>query len=324
MKKKKEKRSQKKGLPHSGPTEATSAASTWNAFRQQHAALLSIVKKSLICLMLVLLFSGVVSYKINLLSKLPYFDPQNGQGFFWTESAFHYRHFLMIAQGGNIPPVDYEIQYPEGLDTVRYITPVMEHVAGWIYRLLFSNMPPHLFVVYFSIIFSTLSVLAIFWAGRVAWRSHTIAFLCAVIYGFALASLARSAGGGYIREDFALPFIFSSFACFLSCLRQDRPLVSALGSFLLVIALAAWHVTQLYLSIFGAALAAVYFWGPDTGLPRRSLLVFVAFMLAASILIPVLQAKFFVASPAMMLSYALLALSWFGRRGDTPHKTGLV
>lgn len=274
--------------------------------------------------MLVLLFATVVSYKIHLFSKLPYFDPANGQGFFWTESAFHYRHFLMIAHGGIIPPVDYNIQYPEGLDTVHYITPVMEHVAGLIYRWLFSHMPAHLFVVYFSIVFSTLSVLAIFWAAKIAWRSHAIAFFCAVIYGFAPASLARSAAGGFIREDFALPLIFLAFACFLYCLRQDRTLVAALGSCLLVIALAAWHVTQLYLSLFAAALTVAYFLGREQGLPVRSMLVFVAFMLAAAFLLPVLRAKYFVVSPALMLIYALSALTWFGRRRTNSRKPGLI
>ncbi|CAB1062092.1 hypothetical protein D1BOALGB6SA_6868 [Olavius sp. associated proteobacterium Delta 1] len=325
MKKKKEKHIQKNESPPSAPTGAALIGSIGRAFKGDDPGFSPILRKFLIGLMLVLLLAGVASYKIHLLSRLPYFDPQNGQSFFWTESAFHYRHFLMIAQGQKIPAVDHDIQYPEGLDTARYITPVMEHVAGYIYRLFFSNMPPHLFAVYFAMIFSTLSVLAVFLAGNVAWRSNSIAFLCAVIYGFALASLARSAGGGYIREDFALPFIFFSFGCFLSCLRQDRPLVAALGSLLLVIALLAWHVTQLYLSVFAAALAAAYLLGLNENLPRRSMLVFVAFMLAASLLIPVLRAKYFVVSPALMLGYALLALSWISlRRNDSNRSSAMA
>jgi len=308
MKKKKEKRAQKSDPPQPVPAGSTLADSISDAFERLDAGLSPVLKKILISIMLVLLIGGVVSNKLYLLNKLPHFDPKNGHGFFWTESAFHYRHFLMIAQGEAIPAVDYGIQYPEGLDTLRYITPVMEYAAGIIYRLGFSNMPPHLFVVYFNIFFSTLSVLAIFLAGKAAWRSNTIAFLVAVIYGFALASLARSAAGGFIREDFALPFIFFSFACFLDCLQKDRPLVSALGSMLFVIALSAWHVTQLYLSLFAAALTVIYLFGPTKDLPRRSILVFVGFMLAASLLIPVLRAKFFVVSPALMLLYALVAL----------------
>jgi hypothetical protein len=142
-----------------------------------------ILRNALIVLMLALLCVGVVSYKYHLFKKLPFLDEKNGDGFFWTESAFHFRHFLMIAEGKDIPPVDYGIQYPEGLDTVRYITPVMERVTGTLYRLFFSSVPPHLFLPYFSFVFTALSVLAIFLAGKIVWRSNVAAFIAAFFYG---------------------------------------------------------------------------------------------------------------------------------------------
>jgi len=268
-----------------------------------------ILKKAFIVLMLVLLCTGVVSYKHHLFKKLPFLDKQDGDGFFWTESAFHFRHFLMIAEGKDIPQMDRGIQYPEGLDTVRYITPVMERVTGTFYRLFFSSIPPHLFLPYFSFIFTTLSVLAVFLAGKIVWRSNVAAFIAAFFYGFTPASLIRTAGGGFIREDFALPLIFFSFACFMYCLRKDKPLVSAIGSSLLFIALAAWHVTQLYLSLFMLGMTMAYFINRKKILPQKSLVVFVAFMVGASVLLPVLRAKYFVFSPALMLSYGLLAAS---------------
>jgi tetratricopeptide (TPR) repeat protein len=282
-----------------------------------------ILRNALIVLMLALLCVGVVSYKYHLFKKLPFLDEKNGFGFFWTESAFHFRHFLMIAEGKDIPPVDYGIQYPEGLDTVRYITPVMERVTGTLYRLFFSSVPPHLFLPYFSFVFTALSVLAIFLAGKIVWRSNVAAFIAAFFYGLTPASLIRTAGGGFIREDFALPFIFFSFACFMYCLRQDKPLVSAVGSSFLFIALAAWHATQLYLSLFMLGLTAAYFVSKKKILPQKSLAVFVAFMVGASLLLPVLRAKYFIFSPALMLSYGLLAASFVPtlKGGDKPGKT---
>jgi tetratricopeptide (TPR) repeat protein len=268
-----------------------------------------VLKKAFIVLMLAVLCTGVVSYKNHLFKKLPFFDRQDGDGFFWTESAFHFRHFLMIAEGRDIPPIDRGIQYPEGLDTVRYITPVMERVAGTLYRLFFSSTPPHLFLPYFSFVLTTLSVLAVFLTGKIVWRSNLAAFIAAFFYGLTPASLIRTAGGGFIREDFALPLIFFSFACFMYCLRKDKPLVSALGSTFLFIALAAWHVTQLYLSLFMIGMTTAYFINRKKVLPQKSLVVFVAFMVGASILLPVLRAKYFVFSPALMLSYGLLAAS---------------
>ncbi len=310
-----------KSKPQPAPRDKTAwAGRAKEVFNNRTGVFSPILVNVLIGLLLVWVGAGVVSYKIHLLKTLPYFDPVDGRGFFWTESAFHFRHFMMVAEGRAIPAVDYGIQSPEGLDTVRYITPLMERVAGTVYRLFFSERPPHLFAAYFSIIFSTLSVAAVFLAATFAWRSRRVALASALLYGFTLASLARSAGGGFIREDFALPFIFASLACFLDCLRRDRPLPAVLGSMLLVVALAAWHVTQLYLSLFVAALALAYFLQREQGLPRMSLSILVAFLTAAALCLPVLRAKYFIFSPALMLSYALLALVWtFQRRQRKPN-----
>jgi tetratricopeptide (TPR) repeat protein len=269
------------------------------------------LSKALLVLILVLLCAGVVSYKLYLFNKLPFLDLQDGEGFFWTESAFHFRHFLMIAEGKDIPPIDYGIQAPEGLDTVRYITPVMERFAGTLYRTFFSDIAAHLYLPYFSILFSTFSVLAIYLGSKIVWSSNTAAFISALFYGFTPASLIRTSGGGFIREDFALPFIFFSFACLIYCFRKDRPLISAFGSSLLFVALAAWHVTQLYLSLFVVGMAVAYFVNRGEGLPQKSLLVFAAFMVTAAFLLPVLRAKYFILSPALMLTCGLLAALWF-------------
>ncbi len=271
---------------------------------------ISITKKALIVLILALLCAGVVAYKVHLFKQLPFLDPQDGDGFFWTESAFHFRHFLMIAEGNGIPPIDYGIQYPEGLDTARDITLLTERITGSLYRLFFSNMPPHLFVSYFSFLFSTLSVLAIFLAGKIVWGSNIAAFISAFFYGFTPASLMRTAGGGFIREDFALPFIFFGFACFLYCFRKDRPIASGIGSAFLFIALADWHATQLYLSLFMVGMVVAYFVNKREGVPPKSLTIFVAFMVMAALLLPVLRDKYFICSPALMLGYGLLAAFW--------------
>ena len=271
---------------------------------------ISITKKALIVLILTLLCAGVVAYKVHLFQKLPFLDPQDGDGFFWTESAFHFRHFLMVAEGKGIPPIDYGIQYPEGLDTVRDIPLLTERVTGSLYRLFFSNIPPHLFVPYFSFIFSTLSVLAIFLTGKIVWGSNIAAFISAFFYGFTPASLMRTAGGGFIREDFALPFIFLGFACFMYCFRKDRPIGSGVGSTFFFIALADWHATQLYLSLFMVGMVVAYFLNKREGVPPKSLTIFVAFMVMAALLLPVLKDKYFICSPALMLGYGLLAAFW--------------
>jgi len=268
-----------------------------------------------IAALLALVCAGSVSYKISLFHTLPFLDPADGRGFFWTESGFHYRHFAMVAAGDPIPPIDRGIQYPEGLDTVRSITPIMERVTGTLHRALFSKVPHHLFLPHFSFVFSTFSVVAIFLAGRILWRSTLAGLLCALYYAFAPASVIRTAGGGFIREDFALPFIFFGFACFLACLREDRPLIATIGSILIVIALASWHVSQLYVSAFMLGLAVVYFAFRGEGLPRRSIRILVAFVAGAALLLPPLRATCFITSPSAMLAHGILIADAIAARG---------
>ena len=64
---------------------------------------------------------------------------------------------MMIAQGEAIPALDTQIQFPEGLSIRRYITPMMEHVMGRIYRVGFEDMAPHMFIVRFQVCFTALS-----------------------------------------------------------------------------------------------------------------------------------------------------------------------
>ena len=158
-----------KGKTSKGKKKLQGAAAQVNSksgavfdLRLPKIAISPVLTKVFIAVLLLSLCAGAVGYKIYLLNKLPFFDPDDGEAFFWTESAFHFRHFLMVAEGKKIPSTDHEIQYPEGLDTVRYVTPVMEKVSGMLYRLFCSGVPAQLFLVYFSNIFSTLSVLAIF------------------------------------------------------------------------------------------------------------------------------------------------------------------
>ena len=169
----------------------------------------------LIALFMVVLCIGMTFYKINGIKKLPFFNPDDGEGFYWTENAFHFRYAQMVAEGKGIPPLDQGIQYPEGLDTSRYITPVMERVTGNLYRLFSRGTHLHVFLVHFSSIFSTLSILAVFFAGKFLWRSNWAGLISACFYSFVPASFGRTTGGAFIREDFALPFIFFSFTCFL-------------------------------------------------------------------------------------------------------------
>ena len=211
----------------------------------------------LIALLLAVICAAMSFYKINSSTKLSFFDPDDPDGFYWSECAFHYRHAKIVAAGESIPSPDIRIQYPEGLDIFRYITPLMDLVSGNLYRLFFQGVPLHVFLIYFFAIFSSLSIIAVFFAGKLLWQSNTAGVISVCFYAFVPASFARSAGASLIREDFALPFIFFSFVCFMYCFRKDRPIVALVGALLLAVALASWHAAQFYVFLFVLALVVV-------------------------------------------------------------------
>ena len=283
----------KKSTPTSPPSPS----------RRPHAVRL------LVIVSLLALFALVAGLKIRNTTSLSYYNPVDDTNFYWTESAFHYRHFLMVSSGESIPAVDVPIQYPDGLDIRHYVTPVMEQVYGRIHRWFFADVPPHHFLVHATAIFSTLSVLAVFFAARALTRNRGMPLLAAAAYGLALGSMYRNTSG-FVREDFALPLIFGSFACYLHCLRDDRWSVAAVGAALLALALAAWHVSQFYYQLFviGVALTALVH-GVES-LPRRCFSALGATAIACSLLYPVLRAKFFALAMPMMITYGLLLFIW--------------
>jgi len=268
------------------------------------------LRSLLVALILSGLLAGTILYKIRAIHSLPFYNPRDGECFFWTETAFHYRYADLVSRGQSIPPLDKQIQYHEGLDTRRYITPVMERVAGRLHRSFFPAMPLHVFLTWFSAVVSSFSVLAVFLAARFLWNNNRAALLAAVFYVLTPAGFARTAGGGFIREDFALPWIFFSFACFLSCLRRDRLLAAAVSGGLMALALAAWHVTQFYVFIFAAAFAVLVLLCKLDDLPRKSFTILTIILSLAAISLPVLRAKWFILSPAMMICYAIVPCLW--------------
>lgn len=267
------------------------------------------VSGALVPVLLVGLCAWISFHKVARSKSVPFFDANNGTGFYWTESAFHFRHARMVAEGKKIPPRDTDIQYPEGLDTVRHITPVMENVSGRLYRLLRPGVPLHVFLIYFMCFFSTVSVVAIFVAAKLLWRSSWAGLLSAVFYCLSPASFVRSTGG-FVRENFALPFIFLSVACFIYCLRKDSLLVAIIGSLLLAVALAAWHLTQFYLLLFVGGFIITFFLQKTDGLPKVSFTVLTAAAFVCAITLPILRAKQFAFSFALVFAYALVVVLW--------------
>ena len=99
-----------------------------------------------IALALVALGVGVVAMKVHDAQRYTPYHVADGDNYYWTEHAFHFRHFRMVARGEAIPAVDTGIQHPEGLRTRRYITPMMEQVYGRVYRWWFDGVSMNVFL----------------------------------------------------------------------------------------------------------------------------------------------------------------------------------
>jgi asparagine N-glycosylation enzyme membrane subunit Stt3 len=186
----------------------------------------------------------------------------------------------------------------------------MEQVLGTLHRTFFSSVAPHRFIAAFAILCSAPLVLLAFAGGRVLWGSVAGAYLAALFAAFSQATFSRSVTGLFLREMFALPFVFASVVCWLYCLRKDDARVGALGAAAMTVALASWHVTHIYMSVFMAGVALLYLLSRGRQLPVRSFAVLTAFLVAASVLLPVLRAKHYIVSPPLMLAGGL----WLCRR----------
>ena len=265
----------------------------------------------------------IAFYKIHDNLNRPYFST-DGHCFYWTENAFHFRHAQMVSEGKPIPELDIDIQYPEGLRTDLYITPVMERVSGTLHRLFFAEIPLHVFLTYFMALVSASSVGAVFLAGMFISRSKWVGLVAAIFYTLAPAAVVRSCGATFIREDFALPFIFYSFACFTWCLRNDSVIAAVIASLLLAIAMASWHLTQFYLLLFIGGLLIVFLFQKSEILPRRSFTILTITLLITALALPVLRAKNTAVSLPLMLSYGLTLALWYIHRVNIVAKRRVV
>ena len=148
-----------------------------------------------VLILLLGLYAGSGFHRLYSIQHQPFYHSEDGTGFFWSENALHFRQTQMISQGEGVPEIDQNIQYPEGINNRKYITIVMEHLAGRLHRLLFSHLPLHVFLVYFTSFFTSLSVLALFLAVRGLSGSPLAALVSTALFCISPASFFRIAIG---------------------------------------------------------------------------------------------------------------------------------
>lgn len=271
------------------------------------------LQKVLFFIGVILIFLLNLFVKFNFISKMTNLNIKEEKALFSTEMAFHYRHFKMVASGEKIPELDKDIQYPEGLNIVKYETPFMDKVLGLIYKLFFSKVKMHIFAIYSAIIFYSLAVFVLFLGARILFNSNLAAIFVSFFYALTPATIMRNISGFYSREDFALPFMFLSFVLYLFSLKKENILLIIAASFSLMISLAIWHFTQLYLNVFVVGVVFIYFIlkiNKDT-LPKVTFFFLLGTIVLSSIFIPILREIFFIFSPSVFLLIAILVIELF-------------
>ena len=250
-------------------------------------------------------------------TALPYYDPSDGENFFWTESAFHYHLAERASQGEPVAEKVHSLQHPEGIDVGRHHTVFMEWVLGKTHGWIFSEVPLHRFLLHAVAVMLSLGVVAAFFAAWIIWRSPRLGVFAAALYALAPAALARGTGQ-FLHEAFALPWLFAAGALFCLGFRRDSWGLGLLCGVFFLVGVAGWHLSEFYLLLFLLGWAGILLCGGGTEFPRRTGTAMLGVLLVGGLFIPVLSAKFFPVSTGMLVGYAMLLMIWLGNAEGSP------
>jgi tetratricopeptide (TPR) repeat protein len=172
---------------------------------------------------------------------------------YYSDAALRFRYAEMYSQGKKIPVVDKQVLYPEGLLVRTLIHLTMDWVIGNSHRLFLPKIPFTDYVKYFVSIFSSLSVLLVFLLGTAIGKSKASGLIAALFYTIGIPSFWRIIGN-YLREAFALPFIFTALYLFTQTAKNkikigQRNLLLFLAGVGFAMALITWHLSQFFLTV---------------------------------------------------------------------------
>ncbi|MBU4376764.1 MAG: hypothetical protein KKD29_04720 [Candidatus Omnitrophica bacterium] len=231
---------------------------------------------------------------------------------FTNINAFHYYFAELVRDGKEIPALCREAQYPEGFEAYQKESFLMERFVGSLYRICPRPVDFQLFVRYFVMIFGLIPVVIVYALARCVTKNNAAALCAGFFYAVAPAAVNRTFGFGFLKEAFALPFIFANiFFLYLAgkekSSRGKRHTYNVFSAITIFIALASWHFTQFYLVFIFAfmALVAIFFDDVDIKIEYAYLM---AASLGAGMLIPYLRAIPFTISGPMLFGFAILAV----------------
>lgn len=261
--------------------------------------------------------------KVNYSITQQAYDPHNETAYYWSESAFQYRYAKLIGEGKEVPSIDIDAQFPEGVATSGELTLLMERTTGTVFRLVNAVYPIPFrdFVVYFTSFISSLSIFVFYFAALQISDSRPFSVLMTVVYAFNPASWTRFIAN-YVYEGFAMPWLFLGFASLLAAINgKDKARKSTLGYSILAgasicIGLLSWHFARFYLLVLVTAIVIHYFIVFED-IRASAVVSEVAQIIGGccflvGVLSPMLLQNAFVTSPPMLMLY-ILALTQCAR-----------
>ncbi len=274
-----------------------------------------------------LLFYYISQAKFSTVRQMSVFSPTNDAGLFWTENAFHYHYAKLAASGAGIPEIDTRMQYPEGMHVLRDETPMMERFAGFCYRHLGgSKLPFHVFLLLLACVYSSAIIFPAFFLSAYLWRSPLAGVFASLFYLFTYSFIGGVVLGAYVRQDFALPFLFLATFFLLAGIDTNRRGLQAAAAALFVFSFASWHMAQFYFAVLMAGVVVLYFLQAESRSNiAGALAVLVGVLVPASLCFLSLRSSYFPLSIAMLAGYSLLIQhAAFGRAGGPAWRRATV
>ncbi len=234
---------------------------------------------------------------------------------YYSDAALRFHYAEMYNQGKKIPTIDKQVLYPEGLRVRTLIHLTLDWIIGNSHRILFPKIPFTDYVKYFVSIFSSLSILLVFLLGKAIWQRKESGLIAAIFYAIGIASFWRITGN-YLREEFALPFIFASLYLFTKTIRNNsrnrhQNLFLIFSGLSLAIALISWHLTQFFFSVFALFLIFFFIFNNEPIKTQlfKKLWLFLIFPIIAGIIWEPIRSKYFIISFPVVISSWLCFIS---------------
>ncbi|MFT7513084.1 MAG: hypothetical protein ACI9QL_002292 [Candidatus Omnitrophota bacterium] len=197
-----------------------------------------------LCCLLILYAVGA-GFRLFQFQQLPNYHPQSDIGLFWSENALQYHYAREVAEGRTPPRIDPLFEHPEGLETRKQLTMMMEYVHGGLYRIFGGGQAFHSFLTVCICFTSMLLLFPVYGIARELTGQAWPGVYAAALYTVAMPGFARILGS-YGREHFALPLIFGGLWALLRSMTAERRShwFALTAGIFFSLALASWHFAR--------------------------------------------------------------------------------